>query len=169
MSKDVSFRKTWDTAEYALKAAERSTGVRQAPPNYSAEINFKALINTTKSVQSVDESGFNCLMCSLTFKDNIKYIDHCNSREHMALMGHSAVPRSTLKQVVERLSQQKIVVLKVDPKTRMDLRIKNEMLSKTIKKQERKIKRDLAVHIMRPEAPAVDAEILGQMGFASFK
>lgn len=49
-------------------------------------------------------AGFYCGDCDLTFKDNLQFVDHLNSRQHLQNTGQSGeVKRATLEEVRERL------------------------------------------------------------------
>lgn len=49
-------------------------------------------------------AGFYCGDCDLTFKDNLQFVDHLNSRQHLVATGQSGeVKRATLEEVQERL------------------------------------------------------------------
>jgi U4/U6.U5 tri-snRNP component SNU23 len=165
-SGDTNFRRTWNKDEYAKKGVERSAGINtqiNVDLQQDTQIEFSQLINTTKTVISVDESGFSCAVCSLNFKDNLTYLDHLNSREHMAAMGTAVtVPRSTIKQVRDRLALgKKVKEKKVDPKERMMNNIKAQELEKLQKKLDKKQKKAGA-------DVEVDDMVLAGMGFGGF-
>ncbi len=51
-------------------------------------------------------AGFYCESCDLTFKDNLQWVDHLNSKQHLVSTGNGAlaeVKRATLGEVRERL------------------------------------------------------------------
>ncbi len=49
-------------------------------------------------------AGFYCADCDLTFKDNLQFVDHLNSRQHLAATGQTGeVRKATLEEVRERL------------------------------------------------------------------
>ena len=49
-------------------------------------------------------AGFYCENCDLTFKDNIQWVEHLNSPQHLSATGQSGeVKRATLEEVKERL------------------------------------------------------------------
>ncbi|KAK4692881.1 U4/U6.U5 tri-snRNP component SNU23, partial [Lecanoromycetidae sp. Uapishka_2] len=49
-------------------------------------------------------AGFYCADCDLTFKDNLQFVEHLNSRQHQIAIGQSGeVKRATLEEVKERL------------------------------------------------------------------
>lgn len=50
-------------------------------------------------------AGFYCEECDLTFKDNLQFVDHLNSRQHLMATGQSGtVKRATVEEVRERLA-----------------------------------------------------------------
>ncbi|KAI9811094.1 MAG: U4/U6.U5 snRNP associated protein [Pycnora praestabilis] len=50
-------------------------------------------------------AGFYCADCDLTFKDNLQYVDHLNSRQHLVATGQSGeVRRAGVEEVRERLA-----------------------------------------------------------------
>lgn len=50
-------------------------------------------------------AGFYCGDCDLTFKDNLQFVEHLNSRQHLVAVGQSGeVKRATLEEVRERLA-----------------------------------------------------------------
>ena len=49
-------------------------------------------------------AGFYCEACDLTYKDNIQYIEHLNSKQHLINTGQSnQVKRATLQDVKDRI------------------------------------------------------------------
>lgn len=49
-------------------------------------------------------AGFYCADCDLTYKDNLQFVEHLNSRQHQVAIGQSGeVRRATLEEVRERL------------------------------------------------------------------
>ena len=53
-------------------------------------------------------AGFYCEFCDLTYKDNVQYIEHLNSKQHLVNTGQSGeVKRATLQDVRERLEMLK--------------------------------------------------------------
>lgn len=49
-------------------------------------------------------AGFYCADCDLTFKDNLQFVEHLNSRQHLVAVGQTGeVKRATLEEVRERL------------------------------------------------------------------
>ena len=53
-------------------------------------------------------AGFYCEACDLTYKDNVQYIEHLNSKQHLVNTGQSGeVKRATLEEVRERMEMLK--------------------------------------------------------------
>ncbi|KAK4939087.1 hypothetical protein LTR10_020573 [Elasticomyces elasticus] len=53
-------------------------------------------------------AGFYCEACDLTYKDNVQYIEHLNSKQHLVNTGQSGeVKRATLQDVRDRLEMLK--------------------------------------------------------------
>ncbi|ERF70785.1 hypothetical protein EPUS_08343 [Endocarpon pusillum Z07020] len=53
-------------------------------------------------------AGFYCEACDLTYKDNVQYIEHLNSKQHLINTGQSGeVARATLQDVRNRLEMLK--------------------------------------------------------------
>jgi U4/U6.U5 tri-snRNP component SNU23 len=53
-------------------------------------------------------AGFYCEACDLTYKDNVQYIEHLNSKQHLINTGQSGeVVRATLRDVRDRLEMLK--------------------------------------------------------------
>lgn len=50
-------------------------------------------------------AGFYCKDCDLTYKDNLQYVEHLNSRQHLVAVGESGeVKRATVQEVRDRLA-----------------------------------------------------------------
>ena len=53
-------------------------------------------------------AGFYCDVCDLTFKDNLQFVEHLNSKQHLIATGESGVvKKATLKEVKERFEYLK--------------------------------------------------------------
>jgi U4/U6.U5 tri-snRNP component SNU23 len=53
-------------------------------------------------------AGFYCEACDLTYKDNVQYIEHLNSKQHLVNTGQSGeVKRATLQDVKDRIEMLK--------------------------------------------------------------
>ena len=54
-------------------------------------------------------AGFYCEACDLTYKDNVQYIEHLNSKQHLINTGQSGeVVRATLQDVRDRIELLKL-------------------------------------------------------------
>ena len=136
-SSDTSFRKTWDRAEYAAKAAAREASIKEegkaraeakaqgkkyfprasTPPDAKESESRSARLDVSNNVGKTTlvpagaatgkrgkGAGFYCQDCDLTFKDNLQFVEHLNSRQHQVNTGQSGeVRRATLEEVRERL------------------------------------------------------------------
>ena len=134
---DTSFRRTWDKAEYAARAAERSAKEREeGKARYEAKLAGKKYIRRASTPPDAKDTeartrrldvgsligktqivalgaavgkrgkgaGFYCESCDLTFKDNLQFVEHLNSRQHLVAIGQSGeVRRANAKEVRERL------------------------------------------------------------------
>ncbi|KAL8947182.1 MAG: hypothetical protein Q9222_006507 [Ikaeria aurantiellina] len=134
---DTAFRKTWDRAEYAQKAAEREASVKEkskaraeakalgkkyyprpsTPPDAKETVSRQTRLDVSANVGKTTlvpagastgkrgrGAGFYCQDCDLTFKDNLQFVDHLNSKQHLSNTGQSGeVRRATLEEVRERL------------------------------------------------------------------
>lgn len=139
-SSDTDFRRTWDRAEYAEKAAQKDAERREdAKARYEAKlegkkwhkpVDFSTLDSTSARGSRLDVAsmvgkstlvpagagvgkrgkgaGFFCEACDLTYKDNVQYIEHLNSKQHLVNTGQSGeVKRATLQDVRDRLEMLK--------------------------------------------------------------
>lgn len=53
-------------------------------------------------------AGFYCEACDLTYKDNVQYVEHLNSKQHLVNTGQSGeVTRATLQDVKDRIDMLK--------------------------------------------------------------
>ncbi|KAI8906800.1 hypothetical protein EDD86DRAFT_56230 [Gorgonomyces haynaldii] len=155
----MDFRRTWNKEDYAQKASLREANAlpKTDAPDHT-DVNFESLVNTVQKVQAVDESGFHCRACGENFKDNLNYLDHLNSREHLKRTGQDKIKRATVEDVKRRLSQKKQEIKVLDPKERFQLRLQREMELKMERKQRKK---------QKPKEE-VDQDVMDQMGFGAF-
>jgi U4/U6.U5 tri-snRNP component SNU23 len=139
---DTDFRKTWDKATYAEKAAKaESDRKEESKARYEAKlegkkwhkhVDFSTLDTTSARNSRLDVAsmvgksvlvpagagvgkrgrgaGFYCEACDLTYKDNVQYIEHLNSKQHLVNTGQSGeVKRATLQDVKDRIELLKEV------------------------------------------------------------
>ncbi|KZF25166.1 hypothetical protein L228DRAFT_236288 [Xylona heveae TC161] len=93
-------------------------------------------------------AGFYCPDCDLTFKDNLQFVDHLNSRQHLANTGQSGeVRKATLEDVRERLAwlkrkreeEKKDEV--IDLKTRLETRQQQDEREREERRRKRRERR----------------------------
>lgn len=88
-------------------------------------------------------AGFYCDACDLTFKDNLQWVEHLNSKQHLIATGETGeVKRATLEDVEERFEylKRKMEEEKVHDQTDLQTRIKTtaEQLEKEREEKRRK-------------------------------
>lgn len=109
-------------------------------------------------------AGFYCAECDLTFKDNLQFVDHLNSRQHLIATGQSGeVKRASLDEVKDRLAwlarkrqeEQEGVGNEVDLGKRLEARAaedEREREEKRRKRNERRRKTEGGVGIKMEDA-----------------
>jgi U4/U6.U5 tri-snRNP component SNU23 len=168
---DTSFRKTWDREEYAQKAVDRESRLKEegkakyeaaasgkkyhgprasTPPDardtearrtrldVSAQIGKTMLVPAGSAVGKRGKgAGFWCDACDLTFKDNLQFVEHLNSKQHLYATGQSGeVKRATLEDLGTRLE----VAREVEEKARAEKRRKRNEKRRKNKSGEEEIK-----------------------------
>ena len=94
-------------------------------------------------------AGFYCEDCDLTFKDNLQFVDHLNSRQHLSAVGQTGeVRRAGVEEVRERLAwlkrkreEEARVESVVDLRKRLELRVEEEEAEREEKRRKRREKR----------------------------
>lgn len=93
-------------------------------------------------------AGFYCDACDLTFKDNLQFVEHLNSKQHLVATGESGeVRRATLEEVQERfeyLKRKRDEELKrdtIDLGTRIEVAKEQEEREREEKRRKRNEKR----------------------------
>jgi U4/U6.U5 tri-snRNP component SNU23 len=134
---DTDFRKKYDRAEYAQKAAERESKEKEERKlRYEAKLAGKkyyapltgdetltqaraSRLDVSSNVGKVilmpagaatgkrgRGAGFYCADCDLTFKDNLQWVEHENSMQHLRAIGQTGeVKRATTGEVRERIER----------------------------------------------------------------
>lgn len=122
MAKKAKEREAKDREEakerYEAKAAGKTYRRRASTPDdlkqteaRSERIDWSKMIGKqtlTSAAAAVGKrgrgAGAYCQACDLTFKDNIQYVEHLNSKQHLVATGQSGeVRRATLVEVRDRL------------------------------------------------------------------
>ena len=85
---------------------ETTTTARRNVIDLTAQVGKTQLVPAGAGVGKRGRSaGFYCESCDLTFKDNIGYIDHLNTTQHLMNSGQTAeVKRATVEEVRERIA-----------------------------------------------------------------
>ncbi|KAF2458742.1 hypothetical protein BDY21DRAFT_370921 [Lineolata rhizophorae] len=83
----------------------RATEARRARLDVAAQVGKTQLVAAAAAVGKRGKgAGFYCPDCDLTFKDNVAYVEHLNSRQHLVAVGQTGeVERAGAAQVRERL------------------------------------------------------------------
>lgn len=84
----------------------KATEARRERLDVSKQVGKQTLVPLGSAVGKRGKSaGFYCEDCDLTFKDNLQFVEHCNSRQHLIASGQSGdVQRATLAEVRDRLA-----------------------------------------------------------------
>lgn len=83
----------------------KDTEARKARLDVSAQIGKTMLVPAGSAVGKRGKgAGFYCDACDLTFKDNLQFVEHLNSRQHLVATGQTGeVKRASLEDVMDRL------------------------------------------------------------------
>ncbi|KAF1911155.1 hypothetical protein BDU57DRAFT_462184 [Ampelomyces quisqualis] len=95
-----SYRRRASTPEDLKQTEARSERI-----DWSQMIGKQTLTSAAAGVGKRGKgAGAYCQACDLTFKDNIQYVEHLNSKQHLVATGQSGeVRRATVEEVRERL------------------------------------------------------------------
>ncbi|KAJ9626243.1 U4/U6.U5 snRNP associated protein [Taxawa tesnikishii (nom. ined.)] len=83
----------------------KATEARRQRLDVSSMVGKQTLVPAGSAVGKRGKgAGFYCDSCDLTFKDNLQFVEHLNSRQHLIATGQTGeVARATLQDVAERL------------------------------------------------------------------
>jgi len=133
---DTDFRKKFDRAEYAQKAAEREAREKEeSKARYEAKLAGKKYYKPSTGTEVLTEArssrldvsanvgkivlmpagaatgkrgkgaGFYCEACDLTFKDNLQWVEHVNSKQHLVAIGESGdVKKASAEEVHDMIT-----------------------------------------------------------------
>src|ERR1700733_9458039 len=95
--------------KYVDKDSLDSTSARGSRLDVASMIGKSTLVPAGSAIGKRGRgAGFYCEACDLTYKDNVQYIEHLNSKQHLVNTGQSGeVKRATLRDVRERLEMLK--------------------------------------------------------------
>jgi U4/U6.U5 tri-snRNP component SNU23 len=220
VASDTDFRRKFDRAEYAAKAAEREAKEKEEGRlRYEAKLQGKKYyapltgdeVLTQARASRLDVSsnvgkvvlmpagaatgkrgrgaGFYCPDCDLTFKDNLQWVEHENSMQHLRAIGQTGeVKRATAEEVHERirllweriteekrgdvktLGERLEVRREEDEKEREERRNKRRELAekrKREKEEEVKVKREYGEDV-RIEGEHDEDDMMASMGITGF-
>ncbi|KAF2116303.1 hypothetical protein BDV96DRAFT_480343, partial [Lophiotrema nucula] len=127
----------------------RETEARSSRLDFSSMVGKTMLVPAGAGVGKRGRgAGFYCEACDLTFKDNIQYVEHLNSRQHLAATGQSGdVKRATVEEVRGRLlwlkrkkeDDARDVVIDLD--SRLEMHKEREDAEREEKRRKRREKR----------------------------
>ncbi|OAJ41082.1 hypothetical protein BDEG_24728 [Batrachochytrium dendrobatidis JEL423] len=193
-----SFSRTWDKAAYEKRAVLRMAGqlptqkqqkaqdqsaqsdeLGSAGPQLisarNADLGFTSAVGKTTIVQTSDGSqpGFHCDVCDRTYKDNMGFLDHINSIQHLQAKGHiMRTERSTVEQVKARLLFHKLAKENTTTRDFKAERLKRQQKEEhdRIEKRENKkrLKEDNKKAKLAEENANVDGDMAAMMGFGGF-
>ena len=120
----------------------KDTEARKARLNVAAQVGKTVLVPAAAAIGKRGKgAGFYCDACDLTYKDNLQYVEHLNSRQHLVNTGQSGeVRRATVQDVRDRLAwlKRKKDEEKADEVIDLEARLER---SKEIEDREREEKR----------------------------
>ncbi|KAK4626886.1 U4/U6.U5 small nuclear ribonucleoprotein component snu23 [Fulvia fulva] len=125
------------------------TEARQARLNVAEQVGKTTLVVAGAGQGKRGKSaGFYCEACDLTFKDNLQWVEHLNSKQHLLATGKSGeVRRATLEEVQERFEylkrkrEEEKAREVVDLGTRIEVAKEQEEREREEKRQKRNAKR----------------------------
>ncbi|KAK4213847.1 ubiquitin-conjugating enzyme E2 15 [Rhypophila decipiens] len=129
-----------------LDGTESLTTARNATQDFSKLVGTTTLVPAGAGVGKRGRSaGFYCEACDLTFKDNLQFLEHTNSMQHMRNIGQSGeVKKSSAEEVHARIEllweriQQKKKDEMVSLKERLEVRREEEDKEREEKRRKRK-------------------------------
>lgn len=191
MSEKNSFgRRTWDKEEYAKKAQQRyeqqqnrsievvegHNPISRDALNFNTDLNKRQVIASNVVSTRGKSFGFYCEVCDLTFKDNLKYVDHLNSKPHLIRSGEINKEKSvTLDEVKERYE---LLVKKLDERLneseKYDIKkriAKRQAFEEELKQRKREKKHTKKLNddrVREVNGAGSDDEMAKMMGFGGF-
>eukprot|EP00835_Amoeboradix_gromovi_P000997 NODE_38_length_30618_cov_0.377142.p20 type:complete len:143 gc:universal NODE_38_length_30618_cov_0.377142:4556-4984(+) len=112
MSKQTK-RRTWDVNDYKNMEKGKKNNTKLKYTRKEDRVTAVLDLNLEKAVgkrfiDSTQQAGYMCKICSLLYSDSQSYLDHINSRMHQISAGISDIPEKvSLKQVIDRIEYWK--------------------------------------------------------------
>ncbi|KAF2864296.1 hypothetical protein K470DRAFT_253964 [Piedraia hortae CBS 480.64] len=132
-------------ARAATPTEAHNTEARKARLNFADQIGKAQIVVGTGQGRRGKSAGFYCDACDLTFKDNLHFVEHLNSKQHLLATGESGqVKRATLEEVKERFEQLKRKIEEERKRDAVDLgtRIENAREQEERERAEKRRKRN---------------------------
>jgi len=122
---------------------------RKARLDVSAQIGKTMLVPAGSAIGKRGKgAGFYCDACDLTYKDNLQFVEHLNSKQHMVASGQTGeVQRATLQDVIDRFEylkrkrEEEKARETIDLTTRLDIAKEEEEAARAEKRRLRNEKR----------------------------
>lgn len=120
----------------------KDTEARTARLDVAAQVGKTVLVPAGSAVGKRGKgAGFYCEACDLTYKDNVQFVEHLNSKSHLVATGQTGeVRRATVEEVRERLEWLKRKKAEETIKETLDLSTRLEV-AKEVEEREREEKR----------------------------
>jgi U4/U6.U5 tri-snRNP component SNU23 len=171
-----------------LDGSESLTSARAATLDLSSQVGKVQLVPAGAGVGKRGRSaGFYCEACDLTFKDNLQWVEHQNSMQHLRAVGQTGeVKRATAEDVRARIEAawQRVQAAKdeatVTLSERLDIRKREDEKEREAKREKRKAmaekKREAKVEDMkvdygedvRIEGEHDEDDMMAMMGIKGF-
>ena len=127
-----------------------TTSARERRLDVASMVGKSTLVPAGSSIGKRGRSaGFYCEACDLTYKDNVQYIEHLNSKQHLINTGQSGeVVRATLQDVKDRIALLKARKLELKEEEAklgeidVEARIKTAQDAEEREREERRRKRN---------------------------
>lgn len=173
-----------------LDGTESLTTARNATQDFSKLVGTTTLVPAGAGVGKRGRSaGFYCEACDLTFKDNLQFLEHTNSMQHMRNIGQSGeVKKASAEEVHARIEllwerlQEKKREEVVSLKERLEVRKEEEDKEREEKRRKRKeleerkrLEKEEALRVkveygedVRIEGEHDEEDMMAALGFAGF-
>lgn len=152
--------------EPAQATVHKGSSITRSELNFESNLNKRQVVTGQVGGMRGEGLGFRCTLCDLRFKDNLKFVDHLNSPQHMMNSGEKMVGPSTLEDVKERY--ELLVRRKYDHESKAEEKfdIKKRIEEYKDQQVQAKTKRQQATVSKEKEQPK--DEMSQMMGFAGF-